>query len=271
MISTSLLSSWPVLPVLSFSLGSKDAINYFSLSRHPSKSIFQYIPAMSREISPLTEFSSFQSEAVEAVRCLGGNKVTMETSAQQVVLSVRLNSTPRLPIQSPEMISTPRDFASVLAAGSGSFDPGTREWLVGMQKLVEVAEEDYVLTHDHPPEPAVFQPTISLEHLRRKENIDADELRRQRIITMISTEDQNLINLWDDDDDDVSATSSSTTAVTVNECETLFQSAPFPHGKSRFMSAAYRNFIIWVQSKYFYHTLIFVSILTNIAMLLNYG
>nr|CDS31929.1 synaptojanin 1 [Hymenolepis microstoma] len=172
----------------------------------------------------LLTFSS-PYEAVEAVRCLAGNKLTMETSAQQVVLSVRLNSTPRLPLQFPKTFINPRDFASVLAAGSGSFDSGTNEWLVNMQKLVEEAEDDYILTHGSPPESAVFQPTRSLENFPFKENINTDELRRQPISTMISTEDPNLINLWDDDFDDLTTTSTSTTAVAKSECETVFQSA----------------------------------------------
>lgn len=141
----------------------------------------------------------------------------MKTSAQQVSLEVRLNSTPRLPLESLD--GSPRNFASVLAADSGSLDASTREWLVNMQKLVAEAEGDYLLTHDAPPEPVVFQPTVSLGHLRRKENI-AGEMRRRRIYNVLSNEDQNLINLWDDDDGDNSAS----TAPTINEFGAVFQS-----------------------------------------------
>ncbi|VDO05611.1 unnamed protein product [Rodentolepis nana] len=172
----------------------------------------------------LLTFSS-PYEAVEAVRCLTGNKLTMETSAQQVVLSVRLNSTPRLPIESPKTFITPRNFASVLAAGSGSFDSGTREWLVNMQKLVNEAEDNYILTHGSPPASAVFQPTRSVESSRAKENSNTDGLRRQPISTIISAEDLNLINLWDDDFDDV------TTTVATRECEAVLQSTSSLRGK----------------------------------------
>lgn len=164
---------------------------------------------------------------------MNGNKVTVETSSHQVTLSVHLNYAPRLPIPTPDMMPSQRSLASVLAADSGSFDPGTREWLTGMQKMVETAEEDYILTHDNPPEPAVFQPTVNLEHLRRKENIDADERRRQRIVTMISTEDPNLINLFDDDDDEFAGTGTAGTAPSNAESENAFQSAPALRGKLR--------------------------------------
>ncbi|KAM7541625.1 hypothetical protein Aperf_G00000043699 [Anoplocephala perfoliata] len=162
-------------------------------------------------------------EAVEAVRCLNGNKVTLETSAQQVVLSVRLNSTPRLPIESVD--ASPRNFASILASGtSGSLDASTRNWLMNMQKLVAEAEEDYLLTHDAPPEPAVFQSTVSSVQLRHKGNSNADaEMHQRRIFGIFSNEDQNLINLWDDDDDDEGT--STTTAPTIKEFGAVLQSS----------------------------------------------
>ncbi|EUB62095.1 Synaptojanin-1 [Echinococcus granulosus] len=153
----------------------------------------------------LLTFSS-PPEAVEAVRCLNGNKVSVETSRQKIVLSVCLNSTPRLLMKDSNGIS--HSLEGVLS-GSRVLDDPTREWLEEMRQLVDEADEEYLRTHGPSPEHAVFQPTVSLAHLRRKENVAADEVRRQRIVSILSNEDQALINLWDDEDEEASAAMSS--------------------------------------------------------------
>ncbi|KAL5111754.1 Synaptojanin-1 [Taenia crassiceps] len=146
----------------------------------------------------LLTFSS-PYEAVEAVRCLNGNKVFVETASQQVVLSVCLNSTPCLSIEGYN--GAPRSIEGVLS-GSRVLDESTREWLEMMRQLVNEADEECLRTHGSSPHHAVFQPTVSLAHLRRKENVAADEVRRQRIVSILSDEDQALINLWDDEDEE---------------------------------------------------------------------
>ncbi|VDM33609.1 unnamed protein product, partial [Hydatigera taeniaeformis] len=169
----------------------------------------------------LLTFSS-PYEAVEAVRCLNGNKVSVETARQQVVLSVCLNSTPRLPVADGGKAS--RSLEDVLSE-SRVLDEPTREWLEEMRQLVNEADEEYLRTHGPSPEHAVFQPTVSLAHLRRRENVAADEVRRQRIVSILSDEDQALINLWDDEDESAPATISSTAQ---KEKDNVFHSTVLP-------------------------------------------
>ncbi|VDK39948.1 unnamed protein product [Taenia asiatica] len=154
----------------------------------------------------LLTFSS-PHEAVEAVRCLNGNKVSVENARQQVVLSVCLNSTPCLPTEGYN--GAPCSLEGVLS-GSRVLDGPTREWLEVMRQLVNEADEEYLRTHGPSPEHAVFQPTVSLAHLRRKENVAADEVRRQRIVSILSDEDQALIDLWDGEDEEAPAPMATT-------------------------------------------------------------
>lgn len=127
--------------------------------------------------------------------------MSVETASQQVVLSVSLNSTPSLPLA---LSNGPRTFEGILTGPRGAtLDAQTGEWLTEMQALVAASEAEYQQTHGSGPGTEVFRPTDSLNHLRRKENVTADEERRcQRLVSILSQDDQELINLWDDDDDE---------------------------------------------------------------------
>uniref|UniRef100_A0A5K3EUS1 phosphoinositide 5-phosphatase n=1 Tax=Mesocestoides corti TaxID=53468 RepID=A0A5K3EUS1_MESCO len=135
-------------------------------------------------------------EAVEAVRCLNGNKVSIETARQQVVLSVCFNSAPSLPVARGGLgCDGLQSFSTAL--NRFSTDEKTRDWLTQMNSLVAGAEDEYLRTHGPPPDSEVFKPTVSLAHLRLKENVVADEQRRRQRVTILANEDQALIDLWD--------------------------------------------------------------------------
>lgn len=158
--------------------------------------------------------------------------MSVETARQQVVLSVCLNSTPCLPIEG--FNGAPHSLEGVLS-GTQVLDEPTREWLEVMRQLVNEADKECLRTHGPSPEHAVFQPTVSLAHLRRKENVAADEVRRQRIVSILSDDDQALINLWDDEDEKAPVTMATTEQKRKNG---VFHPTVLPSGVLLFLSTS---------------------------------
>ncbi|BHF57749.1 Synaptojanin-1 [Sparganum proliferum] len=103
----------------------------------------------------LLTFSS-PSEAVEAVRCLHGNKVSTEVGSNRevvnVTLSVCLDSAPSLRVRHPAPIT----FQEQLNVSAG--DPSTRDWLTEMNNIVNISEDQYTRTHGPDPASSVFKP-----------------------------------------------------------------------------------------------------------------
>ncbi|VDN29475.1 unnamed protein product, partial [Dibothriocephalus latus] len=96
------------------------------------------------------------SEAVEAVRCLNGNKVSTEAGSKgkivNVKLSVCLDSAPGLQVRHPAP-TTFQDQLNICAD-----EPSARSWLTEMNNIVKISEENYLRTHGPDPAISVFKP-----------------------------------------------------------------------------------------------------------------